>query len=247
MKAVSRLASALVLVGCAGPVLDVESVDEWRRWRGLNGQGISQETDLPVRWSEASSNIRWKTRIPGAGNSSPIAASGTVFVTTTYGELEDDWDAAWKAENLRRVVVAVDHRSGALRWQSEIFVESGDGRSEVVVSTSKLIVAYDPRSGKRLWTAPQPSIQSVPSLLSAGDLLAAPGGIHDTGVDRLSARTGGPTIGAERAMVDHPLGTADPDLDALRRSPVFAQRQRSAHGSGRRDREEALARAGLTR
>ena len=52
----------------------------WPGWRG-NGNGVSQETNLPVEWSEL--DYRWKTRIPGTGNSSPIVWGPQVFVTTS--------------------------------------------------------------------------------------------------------------------------------------------------------------------
>ena len=52
----------------------------WPGWRG-DGNGVSHETGLPVEWSEIS--YRWKTRIPGTGNSSPIVWGNRVFVTTS--------------------------------------------------------------------------------------------------------------------------------------------------------------------
>ena len=42
----------------------------WPGWRG-DGTAISSETQLPVRW-DTQTNIVWKTRLGGEGNSSPI-------------------------------------------------------------------------------------------------------------------------------------------------------------------------------
>ncbi len=94
---------------------------EWRRWRGSNGTGVSQETDLPMTWSEGSSNIRWKARVPGAGNSSPIASGGRIFITTAYGAPEDDWDMAWSQPELHRVLLSLDSETGEVLWQKSLF------------------------------------------------------------------------------------------------------------------------------
>ncbi len=57
---------------------------EWQQWRGPDGLGVSNEKNLPEVWSYNSSNIRWKTTIPGEGISSPIISHGRIFLTTAY-------------------------------------------------------------------------------------------------------------------------------------------------------------------
>lgn len=54
---------------------------DWPGWRGPRGDGISDETQVPLRWSK-SENIAWKTEIPGKGHSSPIIWGDRVFLTT---------------------------------------------------------------------------------------------------------------------------------------------------------------------
>ena len=56
----------------------------WPGWRG-DGGGVSPETKLPLKWSEAE-GVKWKTPIPGAGHSSPIVWGNRVFVTTAVAE-----------------------------------------------------------------------------------------------------------------------------------------------------------------
>ncbi|MFZ0281301.1 MAG: PQQ-binding-like beta-propeller repeat protein [Bacteroidales bacterium] len=58
--------------------------EDWPQWRGLSGNGVSSETDLPTRWS-ADSNIVWKVALAGLGGSSPIVMSDQVFVTSQIG------------------------------------------------------------------------------------------------------------------------------------------------------------------
>lgn len=65
----------------AGPV---EGPRGWPQWRGPDGLGVSSERNLPDVWSSNSENIRWKIRIPGQGNSSPVVSNGRVILTTAY-------------------------------------------------------------------------------------------------------------------------------------------------------------------
>jgi outer membrane protein assembly factor BamB len=52
----------------------------WPYWRGPAADGMAVG-DAPVTWS-ATENVRWKTDIPGLGNSSPIVWGDFVFLTT---------------------------------------------------------------------------------------------------------------------------------------------------------------------
>ena len=54
----------------------------WPQWRGPEGQGVSDETGLPLEWSETK-NIKWKTPLPGRGHSSPIVWANRIFLTTS--------------------------------------------------------------------------------------------------------------------------------------------------------------------
>ena len=56
--------ATLLLAAC-----QLAGAENWTRFRGPNGQGISSETNLPVRWS-ATAQVLWKTKIPGVGWSS---------------------------------------------------------------------------------------------------------------------------------------------------------------------------------
>ncbi|PYR56419.1 MAG: hypothetical protein DMF91_21945 [Acidobacteria bacterium] len=59
----------------------------WPQWRGPGGLGVSTETGLPTQWSPTT-NIVWKTAIPGRGHSSPIVWGDRIFLTTSFkGEL----------------------------------------------------------------------------------------------------------------------------------------------------------------
>lgn len=53
----------------------------WPQWRGPDGQGVSEEKNLPVEWS-STKNVKWKTAIAGRGHSSPIVWRKKIFLTT---------------------------------------------------------------------------------------------------------------------------------------------------------------------
>ncbi|HEY7544782.1 MAG TPA: PQQ-binding-like beta-propeller repeat protein [Blastocatellia bacterium] len=53
----------------------------WAGWRGPDGQGVSDEKNLPTEWSETK-NVKWKTPIPGRGFSCPVIWGNRVFLTT---------------------------------------------------------------------------------------------------------------------------------------------------------------------
>ena len=76
MRAVPVL-SLLILVQillCAG-----SRAQEWTRFRGPNGSGISAATGIPVTWTE--SDYNWKIDLPVKGSSSPVLWGSQIFLT----------------------------------------------------------------------------------------------------------------------------------------------------------------------
>ena len=60
---------------------DIASAENWPSWRGPRSTGVSNETQLPETWSDKT-NVAWRTRLTGAGVSSPVVWGGQVFVTS---------------------------------------------------------------------------------------------------------------------------------------------------------------------
>jgi outer membrane protein assembly factor BamB len=52
---------------------------DWPRFRGPNGSGVSAATTVPAQWTEQ--ECRWKIRLPGPGHSSPVVRGSRIFVT----------------------------------------------------------------------------------------------------------------------------------------------------------------------
>ena len=65
--------------GVAMVVSEGEAGAYWARWRGPSGQGIVEGTGYPDTWSDTT-NVVWKTAVPGRGNSSPIVWGDRIFL-----------------------------------------------------------------------------------------------------------------------------------------------------------------------
>lgn len=65
--------SLVTLLGASG------LAQEWTRFRGPNGSGISDAKTIPVTWIEEDYN--WIAELPGRGHSSPVVWGDKLFVT----------------------------------------------------------------------------------------------------------------------------------------------------------------------
>jgi hypothetical protein len=55
----------------------------WPSFRGQNSAGVGDGHALPTTWdAEKSTNVSWKTAIPGLGHSSPVVWGDRIFVKT---------------------------------------------------------------------------------------------------------------------------------------------------------------------
>ena len=99
--------------------------ENWPQFRGPGHQGLSNETDVPLKWS-TNENIAWKREIPGASWSSPIVWEDRVFVTTAT----DGGEACH--------VLCIDRKSGDIVWDKEFFkqvLKRKEGRNTYATPT----------------------------------------------------------------------------------------------------------------
>lgn len=107
--------SCLMTAGCPG---HGKIDDPWPSWRGAQGLGVAEGVRLPLVWSTDSANIRWRTRVEGLGNSSPVVSGGLVFLTTSYGDAERLDEKG--NPHIVRAALAVDLETGDLRWRTPV-------------------------------------------------------------------------------------------------------------------------------
>ena len=93
---------ALWLLLLAGVV----AADEWPRFRGPNGAGVSEEKSIPVTWTEK--DFAWRVAVPGLGHSSPVIWGGRVFLTSA------------EKQTGRRMVLAHDLTTGKQLWRRDL-------------------------------------------------------------------------------------------------------------------------------
>lgn len=59
----------------------IQAEDNWPHWRGPLHNGISDATNLPMKWS-LTENIVWKTELPSWGAATPIIWGDRIFVAS---------------------------------------------------------------------------------------------------------------------------------------------------------------------
>ena len=74
-----------VLALIVSSLANVVEAQEWSRFRGPNGSGVSDAKTIPVKWTD--SDIRWKAKLPGEGISSPVVWGGKIFVTAAEPDI----------------------------------------------------------------------------------------------------------------------------------------------------------------
>src|SRR5262245_12064316 len=102
MKTLSRI--VVLTVGLAA-VSVRSSAQEWTRFRGPNGSGISSAKTIPTAITD--SDINWRVELPGTGHSSPVLWGEQIFLTTT-GD---------KAGGIS--VLCLGAKDGRLRWRKD--------------------------------------------------------------------------------------------------------------------------------
>ncbi len=90
------LASVLPLLG-----------ENWPQWRGPRLDGTSIEKNIPIHWS-ATSNVVWKTELPGLGHASPIVYGGKVFTVSAVPETQE------------RVLMGIERTDGRIAWRQTV-------------------------------------------------------------------------------------------------------------------------------
>lgn len=95
------------------------AAEDWSRFRGPNGTGVAaQGTELPTTWSETE-NLKWKTKLPGAGSSCPIVVGDKIYVTCWSGYGLDRRNPG-QQEDLQRHLVCVDRTNGKIVWDKTV-------------------------------------------------------------------------------------------------------------------------------
>jgi outer membrane protein assembly factor BamB len=107
----------------------IDPLDNWPHWRGPRADGSAPRGNPPLKW-DATTNIVWKTALPGRGASTPIVWGDQVFVLSAIdtGRKADPKDLPRPDPRFQKktnapttyhqfVVLAIDRKTGKIRWQ----------------------------------------------------------------------------------------------------------------------------------
>jgi outer membrane protein assembly factor BamB len=79
----------------------------WPQWRGPNGNSVSDEANLPVKWGE-DNGIVWKCPLPEFGVSQPTIWGDAIFLTAQDGE--------------KLLLLKINKKDGKIEWTREVGV-----------------------------------------------------------------------------------------------------------------------------
>lgn len=128
----------------------IANAGNWPQWRGPNANGVSDEKNLPVKWS-AEENIAWKLAMPDRSGSTPIIWGDKIFLNVGEGEDIFLW--------------CVDKKKGTVIWKQKLgggnYVPRKhnmsspspvtDGKSVFVMTGTGVLKGFD-FNGKELWS-----------------------------------------------------------------------------------------------
>ena len=158
-------------------IAGIAAAQNWPQFRGPSASGVVETGETPISWdAPKSTNLRWKTEIPGLAHSSPVSWGDKIFVTTAisinpkpetryglYGDVapvKDDPKHVWK-------VYAIDSTTGRILWERTASegipkvkrhpksthadsTPATDGKHLIALFGSEGLYCYDLK-GKLLW------------------------------------------------------------------------------------------------
>lgn len=107
MLAFAKLSRFLAIATALTLSAGVVRADNWERFRGPNGEGISKEKNIPIKFS-AKENVRWKAALGGGGHSSPIVWGDRLFLQVT------------SEDGTERSLLCFNARTGEQLWKRSI-------------------------------------------------------------------------------------------------------------------------------
>ena len=101
-RATLRLRFGLVFFALLASPCAIADAQEWTRFRGPNGTGISDATTIPATWTD--DDYHWKIDLPGIGHASPVIWGNKIFLLSA------------DPETVTRTVLCLDAADGHTIW-----------------------------------------------------------------------------------------------------------------------------------
>ncbi|MBL9166324.1 MAG: PQQ-like beta-propeller repeat protein [Verrucomicrobiales bacterium] len=141
---------------------------DWAQFRGAGGSGTTEAKGVPLSWGD-STNLLWKTPLPGPGASSPIVIGNRIFLTCFTGYAVSSREPG-ELSQLKRHLICLDPVDGKILWntatpaelpeQERIREDHGYASSTPAADAERIyafygksgLLAFD-HSGKQIWQA----------------------------------------------------------------------------------------------
>ncbi|HLM56477.1 MAG TPA: PQQ-binding-like beta-propeller repeat protein [Pyrinomonadaceae bacterium] len=134
---------------CLAALLPAVAPANWPQWRGPSLNGVSEEKNLPVKWS-ATENVTWKLPVPDRSGSTPIVWGERVFLNIAEG----DELALWCVDRSKGSVVWKRKLGGGNMMMRKHNMASPspvtDGKSVWVMTGTGVLKGFD-FEGRELW------------------------------------------------------------------------------------------------
>jgi outer membrane protein assembly factor BamB len=139
----------VIVVIVASSMFGVVRAENWPQWRGPTLNGVSAETNLPVRWSPTE-NIAWKLALPAWSGSTPIVWGDRIFLNVAENGNLYLWcvDRVKGVPLWKQLLGGGDHREMKQNMSSPSPVTDASG--VWVMTGTGILKAFD-FAGKELW------------------------------------------------------------------------------------------------
>jgi outer membrane protein assembly factor BamB len=120
-----RFTLVLVIIALSTvAALNIVSADNWPQWRGPALNGVSNEKNLPVKWT-VEENVTWKLEMPAWSGSTPIIWGDNIFLNASEGEMGKSVNGEMNRSVKGDIYLwCVDRTKGTALWKK--LLGSGD-------------------------------------------------------------------------------------------------------------------------
>ncbi|MCI0336580.1 MAG: PQQ-like beta-propeller repeat protein [Acidobacteria bacterium] len=134
-----RLTLALIItILSLVTAISIVSAENWPQWRGPMLNGISNEKNLPVKWS-TEENITWKLELPAWSGATPIIWGNYIFLNMSEGGVTR------KSVVGNLLLWCLDRTKGEVLWKKPL------GSGDVVLRKQNMSSPSPVTDGRNVW------------------------------------------------------------------------------------------------
>lgn len=146
-----KLTAALLLTSLA--IQTAALAENWPNWRGLNQDGSSSETGLPVKFSPTE-GVKWAADVPGIAASVPVIWGDNVFITAPIAAEKKLVGLCYSIETGKEKWRVTISEGDEVQWDDKSNLASPsaatDGERVYFLFANAVAAAFD-FSGKIVW------------------------------------------------------------------------------------------------